>query len=246
MGFSFRSLYTDDDQPEQRAALGSLPTTSGSIPSTGRQNSPNTVLSGIPGPLKGAEPIRDVVSRQVDNSSFSSLDELVPEPVFNEEFVPARSDVMRSVTAPGLSVAQAPAGLEAAEAEITLRAIFATSDAFTLDRIAILTAKLPGITSCIIKISGQAVLAVRGTETVQSVDTVIDFPRPEAFQPACAHLGLGKMNGVMLRSEAEPASCFSFAGVSLMARHSEVDLEPGLWEKLTLVTRATAGLDLPA
>ena len=243
MGFSFRSLYTDDDQLEQRAVLSALPAEPASISVTGRPILPNTAMSGIPGPLKRAGAIRSAIRLQTDHSSFTSLDELEPESDFHEKAGLKQSDVIPIATAPAARSAPVILKRGGVEAGVTLRAIFSTSDEFTLDRIASLTAGLPGIVSCIIKTPEHAILATGESDAVQSIEGLADFPHPESYQSTCDLLGLGKLSGVMLRSESGPVSCFSCAEVSLMARHSEVDLEPGLWEKLTLITQATAELN---
>lgn len=242
MGFSFRSLYTDDDQPEQRAVLGSLPAT----PAMGRPSASQAVASGIPGPLKGSEPVRSAFRRAVDDSVFISLDELEPAPVVEEAPNIPHVEAVPFVAAPAVSAAPVPEGKGSGEAEITLRAIFATSDPFTLKRVAILTARLPGVISCIIQTSESSILAMAETGDVSVVSSPLDLLQPRVFQQSLDLLGLGKTEGLMLRTETGPASYFSFAGISLIVRHSSDDLEPGLWEKMILITQASAEMSFSA
>ncbi|NOX98555.1 MAG: hypothetical protein GXP30_02300 [Verrucomicrobia bacterium] len=204
-------------------------------------------MAGIPGPLKGAGPVTRATSLQVDTLGFTSLDELEPEP---EPRIDKNTETTQSFTQPSVEQAEirrasAPSDCNGVcEAGITLRAIFASSEAFTLERIAALTVKLPGITSCFIKSSEHAVLATREQETVRSVEAVTDFPQIESFQSVCDLLKVGKMSGLMIRSQGEPIYCFASAGVSLVSRHSGENLEPGLWEKLTLITQSVAEMNL--
>ncbi len=244
MGFSFRSLYKDDGQHEQAAVLGSLPATPVVGPSVTIPASSSKAMVGIPGPLKGAEPVDRAVSFQVDALSFTSLDDLEPEPRIDKNSSIAEAPILPPVEQPDDDGVSEPSGNGVREAGITLRAIFASSDTFTLERIAALTVKLPGISSCFIKSSRHAVLASRGQETVRPVEMAIDFPQIESFQPVCDLLETGKMSGLMIRSESGPVCCFAATGVSLVTRHSGENLEPGLWEKLTLITQAVAEMNL--
>jgi hypothetical protein len=134
-------------------------------------------------------------------------------------------------------------GDESRAAEIKLRAVFGTGGSFDLERIASLTAKLPGVCSCIIQTPDQALLATAEPETVHPIQAPSAPPWLEPVQHYCGLLGIGQVDGILLRSQTDPASCFTFAGVSLMARHSSENLEPGVWEKLILITQATAGLN---
>lgn len=234
MGFSFRSLYNDEDSSGQGHS---------SLSTADKLHSQNdgvavsrAVKSGIPGPLKEAAPAKSPVEGISDDSSFYSLDALEPE-------LSSSGKVKATPSAPSSKVPLQDQGKEKShEAQITLRAVFATSDSLTLDRIAALTTQLPGITSCIIKTSDHAVLAKLEQNTVCPIDMAIDIPRPDSFQTGFDLLDLEKVDGLMFQSESSPVSCFSYAGVSLMARHSGKDLEPGLWEKLILITKATAEL----
>ena len=229
MGFSFRSLYADDDHPGQGATV-SPPSID---PASESLSQSRSMKSGIPGPLTRKNPAQ---------VSFSSLDVLQPESVFSEKLATTPQDEPPCVSVPEVSAQSIPAstGGGLRNAQITLRAVFASTDAFTIDSIAALTAKLPGIISCIIKAPDGAVLATAEPKTVRSLETTVDFPQLESLQPGCDLFGLGQVNGVMLHSETDRVSCFSCAGIILMARHSGEDLEPGLWEKLILITEATA------
>ena len=252
MGFSFRSLYTEDDHSRQSGSVnllrqGAAASSPSSVLDSNKPAPSKPVLAGIPGPLKEMTPVQTSAGDQSDKSAFCSLDALEPVPDFNsnsptavpEEPPPIGSET--TVPAPRVSTAD-PVIDGHCEAQTTLRAVFATTDSFTLDHIAILTAKLPGIVSCIIQTSDHAILATAEQETVHPVETAPNLPQLESFQHGLNLLGLEKVDGVRLCSKTDPVSCFSCGETFLMTRHSGNDLEPGLWEKLILITQAIAGL----
>lgn len=247
MGFSFRSLYTEDGYSGQGIATDQVRPAPGAIADQAGFSAPTCPPTGIPGPLTEQPDVQTAVPPRPPGSpshepAFYSLDELEPEPAPNEAPV-----TLRGGKTVGGSAARAPSPQLAMgdprAAEIKLRAVFGTGGSFDLERIATLTAKLPGIRSCIIQTPDQALVATAEPETVDSIEPACRLPLLDPLQHYCSLLGIGEVDGINLRSQTDPACCFSFAGVFLMARHSHENLEPGVWEKLILITQATAGLD---
>lgn len=249
MGFSFRNLYTEDVYSGQGIAADPARPAPGAIAEQAGFGTPKSAPSGIPGPLAGQAGQTAVQTaatprapkHQSAEPAFYSLDALEPEPDPKEAPAPPCGNGTLGCPAPMAPSPQlASADLRAAE--IKLRAVFGSEGSFDLERVATLTVRLPGICSCIIQTPGQAVLATAEPETVHPIEPAGDLPQIEPLRHYCKLLGVGEVDGILLRSQTGPASFFSFAGVSLIARHSSENLAPGLWEKLILITQATAGL----
>ncbi len=266
MGFSFRSLYTDDDQPAQAGSANLLQRgaserrTRPVPPAKAKEATSASFRSGIPGPLTAQSPDQvaltatpacsgQEVEFQSDEAVVYALDSLEPEPSARESvgkssqldsldelepFVSTETD--SSNGSPGSN----PSVDGQRDAEIQLRAVFSVTEPFTLESIVALTARLPGITSCLIQNSDRALLASAESGSVQTVELAPNSPSPEFLQSGLTLLGLDQSDGVLLRSGSSSVSCFSCVGLSLMARHPDENPQPGLWEKLLLITQAAA------
>lgn len=244
MGFSFRSLYTEDGYSGQGITENPVRPASSAIAEQAGFGNPKSPPSGIPGPLAGQTDSQKTSAspgHSSDRRAFYSLDSLEPEPDSRKAQVTLRRKAKPGSPA-SVAPSPEPAVGDSRDAEIKLRAVFGAGGSFDLERIATLTARLPGVSSCIIQTPGKAVLATAEPETVYPIEPASGLPRFEPFLHYSGLLGLGEVDGILLRSQTGPASFFSFAGVSLMARHSSEDLKPGLWEKLILITQASAGL----
>lgn len=267
MGFSFRSLYTDDDHPSQGGSTGLLRRGAPDALSRPSRQLPiqdlplaatKSAPSGIPGPLTdqtlfegpAASPSainKPAIPTPSDEPLFYSLDSLEPEPHMAEQSIAPQQDETESPTAESISILDdasrlTPSDESWRDAQTQLRAVFSVTGSFTLETIAALTAKLPGVSSCLIQTSQQALLANANTEQVQNIEITADAAQTGAFQASFSLLGLDQVEGILLRSASGSATCFSSSGLSLMARHADENLEPGLWEKLLLITQASAKL----
>ncbi len=249
MGFSYRSLHTEDGSSGQGMANDPPRPAVGAIAGQAHPGTAKAAPPGIPGPLGTQPEVHTAAGTRTaghpaGESVFYSLDELEPEPGTKEAPVTLRGDdATGGAKEKNPAPSPKPSASDAHAAEIRLRAVFGSGGSFDdLDRIASLTAKLPGVRSCILQTPNRAVLASSEPDTLHPIEAPPSLPPLAPLQQACTLLGIGEVEGILLRSPSEPASYFSVAGVSLMARHSSENLEPGLWEKLMLITQASAEL----
>lgn len=279
MGFSFRSLYADDQVAPPDRISGAIKHKASERPSapsilrsldhagktqqqskTGSQSMP----SGIPGPLQHAplaqnspKTANTLVADRVktsapsdDGNIFYSLDSLQAEtavkntvPGARQEPTPASQQETDALTAPASCPDNSSTSATANhDAQIQLRAIFSTNEAFTLDNIATLAVQLPGVTACLLQNSGRTVLATAELESIKILENHQDFPVPDTFAAQLNQLGQATVDGILLRSTSGSVSCFSNNGFSLMAHHDAENPPVGLWEKLFLITQAGSKL----
>lgn len=180
-----------------------------------------------------------------DLSKSDSIDSGKISPANSTTATPSTNPAIKSLEFAASPISHTPslASVEQGdhEAQIKLRAVFSVVDKFTLERIAVLTAKLPGIISCLILNSDGALLASAEPESVHPV-AIAGFPGIESFRPVSHLLGLDNIDGISLRSGTGSISCFSCSGLSLIAQHDGETLAVGLWEKLILITQAATQL----
>ncbi len=271
MGFSFRSLYADDQDTPVRRVSDSIRTSERLSPTLARRSLDPTaearsqsMPTGIPGPLKSG-PISQIPAKPADapiavqvktpehrdeDSVFYSLDSLQAESTVEPPLQSSQQTAVLTREPETVTLEQpltypdnsSVVANDHCDAQIQLRAIFSTNAAFTLDNIAALTAQLPGVSNCLLKSCDRSVLATTESERVETIEDHQNPPQPEAFAAELELLGQATVDGILLRSTSGSVSCFSNAGFSLMARHDAENPPAGLWEKLFLITQAGSKL----
>ena len=137
----------------------------------------------------------------------------------------------------------ASAGQEIASGQprdIELRAVFGTNEAFTFLRVADLTAGLPGISACSIIAPGCTAQAPRGPESgnlAVQADALLKGVREIARAT-----GMTNAETFTLHTDQGLISVFLHGDYCLTVRHQMGQFDPGVREKLILVTRGLAGL----
>ncbi|MCF6314036.1 MAG: hypothetical protein L3J39_16435 [Verrucomicrobiales bacterium] len=270
MGFSFRSLYTDEQRAQPSSTGVSLGRRTAESMSVSRPQaksaapssppvSPSPTISGIPGPLPQStadQTVQAISSAGADTSTsdhlaLDSLDVLVPEPPVKvadpapsqAAATEARETQKTTLAAPSAPASQPADSAESArQAKIQLRALFSVNEEFTLDQIATLTVQLPGIRCCLLQNDRRSVLAKSDSDTVQDIDSLNPLPKLDDFKSALSLVGQDHLDGLLLRSANGCVTVFSHAGFALMASHHEENLQAGVWEKLLLICQACAQL----
>ena len=250
MGFSFRNLYTEEGRSEQGGDSVLLQRAEGAQDLSGQASikgnpaislAGRPVTLGIPGALKSSSPLLEedpLVAAPPSESGFACLDELEPESM--EEGT--RSTVVSDQKGLRDDTGGADLLVQQREAQIKLRAVFSIAGSFTVERVAVLTASLLGVESCLLCSGRGAMTALADSQEVVPVEQIEDFPQLDIFQPALDLMRMGKLDGVMLRSQEGVISYFSYGEFSLMVSHENEELQPGLWEKLLLITQAASHL----
>jgi len=144
--------------------------------------------------------------------------------------------------APAAARATAPAAGEASfdMRDLELRAIFSTSENFTLSMVARRVVGLPGIVSCSLSTPGNLVQASK------SEDASISNEAPEmvAIVRSLAKLtGLPEARNFTLQTDRGIISLFVEGECCVMVHHEAVTFEPGVREKLILVARRLIDLE---
>lgn len=160
-------------------------------------------------------------------------------------FPAAAAQAAAPATAPAPPVAPAPLpvpsrGAVSSLRDIELRAVFGTDEAFTYRRVADLAAGLPGIEACSIIAPGCSVQSPRGRGAgdlavqagallngVREIARITGMPNAETFT---------------LHTEQGLVSIFLKGDYCLTVRHQVGQFDPGVREKLILVTRGLSGL----
>jgi hypothetical protein len=124
--------------------------------------------------------------------------------------------------------------------DIELRAVFGTNEPFTFLRVADLTAALPGITACSIIAPGCTAQAPRGRDAgdlaAQSGALL------SGVRGIARATGMTNAETFTLYTDQGQISVFLHGDYCLTVRHRAGQFDPGVREKLILVTRGLAGL----
>jgi hypothetical protein len=161
-----------------------------------------------------------------------------PAPVVEAPLAP---EPLTALAAAGAR-ATAPAAGEASfdMRDLELRAIFSTSENFTLSMVARRVVGLPGIVSCSLSTPGNLVQASK------SEDASISNEAPEmvAIVRSLAKLtGLPEARNFTLQTDRGIISLFVEGECCVMVHHEAVTFEPGVREKLILVARRLIDLE---
>lgn len=224
------------------------------------------VIATIPAPAAKAAPAQPEVVAETapDKTGFFEELETVPTPVAapapaSAPVAQASAPVATPAPAPAQPVATSPAPsvgdlsakifpLPAAPEsaslvprDIELRAVFGTNESFSFRRVADLTAGLPGILACAIIAPGCTAQAPRGRESgdlavqagallngVREIARATGMPNAETFT---------------LHTDQGLISVFLHGDHCLTVRHQVGQFDPGVREKLILVTRGLAALE---
>lgn len=135
----------------------------------------------------------------------------------------------------------APASRDSSIRDIELRAVFGTNEEFSYRRVADLAAALPGVEACAIVGPGMAAQSPKGREAGDLAG------RAESLLTAARELaratGVTNAETFTLHTEQGVISVFSHEDCCLTVRHAHGQFDPGVREKLILVTRGVTALD---
>ncbi len=206
------------------AAPDSGPAPSSEPPATASVNA----FTGSPtAPVEESQPAPSVPA-QAEPAPVAKPEPVVtsePEPEFEEFIAPA--PVAASAAIPGLSQSGEIRDLE-------LRAIFSTSDSFTLRSVARRVVALPGIASCALATPGRLVQASRneesriGDEAKEMVQTIRNLAKLT---------GLPDAQSFTLHTDKGIVSLFLDGECCVTVHHETAEFEPGTREKLILISR---------
>jgi len=132
--------------------------------------------------------------------------------------------------------------------DIELRAVFATTEEFTLQRIAELTLELcSGIDSCDVLARGRTVSASRRGGAADGAEAVSRGKRAKAMyrnvRDLADNAGLAQAEELTLHTETHAVSFFTRGTACVTVHHERGDFRPGVREKLILVARGVAAFE---
>ena len=132
--------------------------------------------------------------------------------------------------------------------DIELRAVFATTEEFTLQRIADLTLELcSGIDSCDVLARGRTVSASRRFGAVDGAEAANRGKRAKAMyrnvRDLADNAGLEQAEELTLHTETHAISFFTRGSACVTIHHERGDFRPGVREKLILVARGVAAFE---
>ncbi len=134
----------------------------------------------------------------------------------------------------------APAPADSVVKNIELRAVFGTAEDFDVEGIARKTVAISGIASCAIRTSLSTTQASRSGESIMS-ESQIEGLAENARQIARL-TGVGDAGAFTMHTDKGLISIFNHDDVVLAVRHSSGEFDPGVREKLMLITRGIAAL----
>ena len=151
------------------------------------------------------------------------------------------SSVPATLTTPVVPSPVPTKNLEMGIRDIELRAVFGTNEPFTYKRVADLAASLPGVEACALIGPDMAVQAPRGRESgdlANQAGALMNSARELA-----RFTGVANAETFTLHTERGIVSVFVHGDCCLTVRHSEGQFDPGVREKLILVSRGLSGLE---
>ena len=193
---------------------------------------------GIPHTKAMAEPPADPVSHAAEShfprASGSFLEELEKPPT-----EPAPVSVVSEPVRRPVQAERSPMPEPAPVRDIELRAVFGTSEAFTLQRVADLTTELSGVESCFVfSPLGSAQAPQKDARSRQEqADSILRGVRELA-----RITGVENAETFTMHTGHGMVSVFMHGDACLTIRHQRGDFEPGVREKLILVVRGVSRL----
>ncbi len=196
-----------------------LPDAAATLTPSPSVNATGSAFSGSPAAsLKPLQPLPSTVSVEPETA---------PAPVVKQERATEAPAAPAPAAIPGLSLSGEIRDLE-------LRAIFSTSDSFTLRSVARRVVALPGIASCALATPGRLVQASRneesriGDEAKEMVQTIRNLAKLT---------GLPDAQSFTLHTDKGIVSLFLDGECCLTVHHESLEFEPGTREKLILISR---------
>ena len=237
--------------PEIEWSFDPIPVTATPAPALATEETMNPVSTAFEAPSTFAPPPAEpgFTLPQGFGAPFGDIAPAV-EPVRKPEPAPveeAIADEIESEAAPALFVpAPTPANVNTAQTDtdddlrdLELRAIFSTSESFTLSLVARKVVGLPGINSCSLSTPGKLVQASRreenrlGNEAREMVATLRSLAKLT---------GLPEAKTFTLQTDRGIVSLFLEGDCCVTVHHDSGTFQPGVREKLILVARSLVKL----
>ncbi len=146
--------------------------------------------------------------------------------------VPAESAVAEKREAPESSIARGSHDDDLSDVE--LRAIFSTSEKFTLAKLARKVVGLPGIAACALSGSGKVVQASKSEENQLGAGA---HDMVDAVRNIAKMTGMDEARSFTMKTEFGIVSLFLEGDCCLSVNHAESEFGPGIREKLIVIAR---------
>jgi len=152
-----------------------------------------------------------------------------------EEALPQQPVQPKELVQPPGPVQPAPAAVNDDLFDVELRAIFSTSDRFTLAKLARKVVVLPGIAACAISGAGKVVQATKSEENQLGADA---HDMVDAVRNIAKLTGMDKAKSFTMKTEFGIVSLFLEGDCCLSVNHGEGEFGPGVREKLIVIARS--------
>ncbi|NLT71465.1 MAG: hypothetical protein GXX91_12335 [Verrucomicrobiaceae bacterium] len=203
------------------------------------ESSPTPVAESAPDPAPAPEP--EPVSTPDPEPVPEPVSASEPEPTAPPEATPARTFRQEEAhPVPTRETAPISTGADGEPRDLELRAIFSTSETFTLSMVARRIVGLPGIVNCTLSTPGKLVQASKtdsgriGGEAREMVATLRNLAKLT---------GLPEARTFTLHTDRGIVSLFLEGECCVMVTHETASFEPGVREKLILSARSLIKLE---